>query len=105
MTEVMLSIFATVAVVASIACVWVMRNQQKKIAGEKQEHARAHRIVMDLAAAYVMPDTYDKSLNVRNIKVIVLQYAEDARSKPVEQEDFADMTSVLNFSKAVKKSQ
>jgi hypothetical protein len=104
-TEVMLTALAIAFVASSFFCVWEMRRQQRKIASEKQEHARAHRIVMDLAAAYEMPDNYDKALTVRDIKVLVLRYAEDARSKPVEQEDFAEMASVLSFSKAVKKSQ
>ena len=52
--------------------------KSKVFSAERQEHARAHRLVMRLADAYEMDGEIDKALIVRGLREEVKLYKRDA---------------------------
>lgn len=90
MTFTLTAIIFSLAALVSIACatyIFVQARANIGLNAEREEFAKAHRIVMDLAQMYQMPATAAKYQRLEEVRADVQAYYEQAVSQKAERNE------------------
>ncbi|MFC0047771.1 hypothetical protein [Rheinheimera tilapiae] len=100
MTSIFFGVLSLSCLALSCAAYWHARKVLKRQGTERESMARAHRIVMDFANAYRMPDDLRKVTEIRRLREAVQQYSIDACASMNDGEVVqVDGAEVFNFNK------